>query len=83
MDCGGDGCNVYEEEDPPGCPDTDHWAGDMGPASKNCCYCKNPTVSFLLSVGLQCSMCLIHFHLFTIIFSVKISRQDVKQIPSS
>ncbi len=39
---------MYEDYYAPGCPDTDNKAGDMGPASANCCYCKNPTVSVIL-----------------------------------
>jgi len=33
------GCNWYEESFDPGCTDKDVYAGDMGPASQNCCYC--------------------------------------------
>eukprot|EP00984_Skeletonema_dohrnii_P021326 scaffold10629_cov77-Skeletonema_dohrnii-CCMP3373.AAC.3 len=41
-DMRGYGCDWYEYTDP-GCPDTDWMAGDMGPASNHCCYCKNPS----------------------------------------
>mmetsp|Transcript_11224 Transcript_11224/g.16880 ORF Transcript_11224/g.16880 Transcript_11224/m.16880 type:complete len:613 (+) Transcript_11224:168-2006(+) len=42
-DVDGLGCGWYEEYYDPGCPFTDSYAGDMGPASKNCCYCKDPS----------------------------------------
>ena len=42
VDGEGYGCNWYEENDGPGCPvygNDPVWIGDMGSASKNCCYC--------------------------------------------
>ncbi|KAK1744068.1 leucine-rich repeat domain-containing protein [Skeletonema marinoi] len=38
-DAGGYGCDYYEEHDEEGCPIHGSYAGDMGPASENCCYC--------------------------------------------
>ena len=43
-----DGCDWYERDREPGCPDTDRFAGDMGPATDNCCHCKGESVSSLL-----------------------------------
>jgi len=44
----GDGCEWYQENDTPECSiygnDVDYLV-TMGPASDNCCYCKDPTVS--------------------------------------
>eukprot|EP00985_Skeletonema_marinoi_P001044 scaffold430_cov73-Skeletonema_marinoi.AAC.8 len=38
-------CGEYEDTEDPGCPGTDVHAGDMGPASQNCCYCgKGPCI---------------------------------------
>ena len=34
-----DGCDWYEQYDFPGCPDYGNYGGNMGSASKNCCYC--------------------------------------------
>jgi hypothetical protein len=31
--------------DDPGCPVHGNRTGEMGPASDNCCYCKDPSVS--------------------------------------
>ena len=47
-------CDDYENQLDPGCPDLDDDEGDigMGPASKNCCYCKDPSVS-LICYGLE------------------------------
>eukprot|EP00984_Skeletonema_dohrnii_P024486 scaffold13607_cov117-Skeletonema_dohrnii-CCMP3373.AAC.10 len=42
-DNNGGRCYDYENELDPGCPNTDWTAGDMGPASKNCCFCKEPS----------------------------------------
>ncbi len=36
----GEGCDWYEEHYDSGCPTTDNWAGDMGPATSNCCFCQ-------------------------------------------
>eukprot|EP00984_Skeletonema_dohrnii_P014363 scaffold6018_cov94-Skeletonema_dohrnii-CCMP3373.AAC.3 len=36
-------CRLYEKDVDPGCLGTDYAAGDMGPASQHCCYCKNPS----------------------------------------
>ena len=47
----GDGCEFYQEIDTPGCPFSGNavdYVGDMGPASENCCYCKDPTVSQII-----------------------------------
>jgi len=45
---------VYQRFDDPGCPRLgkygEEYAGDMGPAAENCCYCKNPTVSQIHSL---------------------------------
>lgn len=38
-DVDGTECYIYEIYFDPGCPDTDSWAGSMGPATGNCCYC--------------------------------------------
>ena len=35
----GEGCDFYYVKDEPGCPDTDEYAGEMGPATLNCCHC--------------------------------------------
>ena len=48
MDRLGRGCEWYEEQDLPVCPDygfDEYRVGEMGPASDHCCYCKDPTVS--------------------------------------
>lgn len=40
VDVAGDGCDWYEENDLPGCNRHGNlYAGSMGPASENCCYC--------------------------------------------
>jgi hypothetical protein len=45
----GFGCEDYEEGDYPGCPYYGNdLVGTMGPASENCCYCKDPTVSQII-----------------------------------
>ena len=42
----GEGCEWYQESDAPGCPFFGNdLVGTMGPASENCCYCKDPTVT--------------------------------------
>jgi len=42
----GDGCDWWRKYDEPGCPKYgDEYEGVLGPASDNCCYCKDPTVS--------------------------------------
>ena len=41
----GDGCEWYESEDKPGCPNYgDSYEGDMGVANDNCCYCMSTDV---------------------------------------
>eukprot|EP00984_Skeletonema_dohrnii_P033037 scaffold28410_cov172-Skeletonema_dohrnii-CCMP3373.AAC.1 len=43
-DTDGDGCEWYQEFDDPGCPlEGNNYAGEMGSAAENCCYCKDPT----------------------------------------
>eukprot|EP00984_Skeletonema_dohrnii_P033039 scaffold28411_cov83-Skeletonema_dohrnii-CCMP3373.AAC.1 len=43
-DTDGDGCETYLEIDDPGCPFYGtNYAGEMGSAAENCCYCKDPT----------------------------------------
>jgi hypothetical protein len=47
----GNGCEFYQGSDYPGCPlfgNDDLFLGTMGPASENCCYCKDPTVSQII-----------------------------------
>jgi hypothetical protein len=40
VDKDGDGCDWYEENDLPGCPNNgSSWEGNMGTADDNCCYC--------------------------------------------
>ena len=47
-DTDGDGCEWYQEFDDPGCPlEGNNYAGEMGSAAKNCCYCKDPPVSLI------------------------------------
>ena len=40
----GNGCDHYEASYQAGCPGTEKWAGNMGPATEHCCYCKDPTM---------------------------------------
>jgi hypothetical protein len=39
VDKDGDGCDLYERYDEPGCPKFGDYGGNMGPADDNCCYC--------------------------------------------
>jgi len=41
----GNGCEYYREVQDPECLFGNYHTGEMGPASDNCCYCKDPTVS--------------------------------------
>ena len=42
VDSFGDGCEWYETNDEPGCPeDGADWDGGMGVANDNCCHCKD------------------------------------------
>ena len=49
----GDGCDWYENNDVPGCPNEGYnYPGSMGVANDNCCYCKltlQPTMSPTIS----------------------------------
>jgi hypothetical protein len=46
VDSDGDGCDVYEAHDDPGCPLYGHsFDGGMGVAQDNCCYCSDISVS--------------------------------------
>eukprot|EP00984_Skeletonema_dohrnii_P004616 scaffold1634_cov118-Skeletonema_dohrnii-CCMP3373.AAC.14 len=38
-DKNGRGCDSYEDYQKRGCPNTDHYRGDMGLATTNCCHC--------------------------------------------
>ncbi len=47
----GDGCDLYEAYDLPGCPYYGSlWDGDMGVADDNCCYCAGTGVSVIALV---------------------------------
>jgi hypothetical protein len=77
VDIHGNGCEVYRSDDPgSGCPEEgSDYVGDMGPAAKNCCYCKDPTVSQIHSLRwnhfdfdvIECIMHLIQFRWLQII----------------
>ena len=44
----GEGCDLYEAYDLPGCPYYGSlWDGDMGVADDNCCYCAGTGVSVI------------------------------------
>jgi hypothetical protein len=48
VDSSGDGCYWYEANDLPGCPNHgSSYAGDMGVADDNCCYCAGTGVSMI------------------------------------
>jgi hypothetical protein len=56
VDCFGFGCDWYEENDEPGCPQFSSWyEGSMGEALDNCCYCgggshtRPPTTSLTIT----------------------------------
>ena len=52
QDSYGDGCEWYESEDKPGCPNYgDSYEGDMGVANDNCCYCFGTGVSTSTTTG--------------------------------
>ena len=54
----GEGCEKYQKIDDPGCPNEGNsFTGDMGPASENCCYCKNPTVRQIYFVSMHYVVC--------------------------
>jgi hypothetical protein len=54
VDEDGDGCDWYEANDLPGCPNEGHWySGDMGVANDNCCYCAGGPVSVITVVILM------------------------------
>ncbi len=49
VDRDGDGCDWYERNDSPGCPNSgDMYEGEMGVADDNCCYCAGTGVSCLI-----------------------------------
>jgi hypothetical protein len=51
VDSDGDGCDWYEVNDSPGCPNFgDSFGGSMGVADNNCCYCAGTRVSVIALV---------------------------------